>query len=409
MTRTRTVTPATSAISSLRTRADAAAWIWAFILPIEVVTGIPSEAIDLVRWLGLGVVVLAYQPDPSAPLRALVRSWGLLLATLAVVQVGAALLHGDWLRPGLLMAVSVVAAGLIALRTASHRPILYGYLAGCTLSAVVTIMQLLEVPTLSPGSPTIDRFPGLATTTIILTWQLGFAIIIAIYVIAVAERGSTTRRATSVSLGLLIVALLVCGTQGGLLALLVAGGCYTVRSWRRGSLGRGVRVGLAVIATAAVVVTVAAQFGLSAATIDEFGPGSGYVNERARIDLAVEAARTIRDNPLGGSGLASFREANVLVPHFLPLLAGVAAGVLGLVLGTWLFVKLAAAVLRGPLSDQAHAVFGWALTAAMFANTFTEPVGPFTGLSKLPLFAIGLVACKALCPEPPLESVEERP
>lgn len=396
MIRPRTEISGSPFLPMLRRQAAVFTWIWAFILPIEVVVGVPSAAIDAIRWAGFAVVVLAYLPDPSSPLRDLVRRWGLLLGALAVLQLVAAVLHGDGLRPGVLMVASVVAAGLLALRTGAHRPILYGYLAGCTLSSLVTVMQAMEVPTLAAGRSDANRFPGLATTTVIFTWQVAFAIIIAVWVVATTRPGSLMRWAGLASLVVLSAALLMCGTQGGLLALLVAGGCFAVRAWRRGSLAGSVRVGMVALVAVVVFVVAAGQLGLSANTIEEFLPGSGYENERARLDLARAGLGSIRDHPLGGSGFQAFKEANVLVPHTLPVYMGVAAGLVGLALGTWVLVQLFVVVVRGPRSDRASAVFGWTLTAAMFANTLTEPEGPFTGLSRLPIFAIGLVACRAV-------------
>lgn len=370
-------------------------WGWAAVLPIDVVEGIPRVLFDGIRYAGVAALLVIFPTtdDPAAG-RAL-RPWGILLGCLALVRISFALYHGDddGLQTGMLMAASLVAAGIVGLRTSLHRTVLMGFLAGATLSAIVTGMQSLGLATLAPGEPSIDRYPGLAASTIILTWQLAFAIIIAVWSAATTRRRSVGWFASLLSIPFLVWAMLVCGTQGGLFGLVAAAGCVLVRSWSRGSSRQVIKVGLLMVAVMVATVIALHEAGVEFATLREFLPSSGYENERARGQLLNDGLKVIADHPLVGTGTAQFQAQHRLVPHFLPVHFGVAAGLLGLGLGSWVLIRLGLVVMKGPAAETRSAVFGWALVAAMLAYTIPEPVGPFAGLNRLPLLAIGYLAC----------------
>ncbi len=90
------------------------------------------------------------------------------------------------------MVVGAATAPFVAWRVKAHRHILGGFLGGVLLSATVSLMQGLDIPTLQSGNQETYRYPGLASTTMLITWHLAFGLIVACYFLAQrASRAST--------------------------------------------------------------------------------------------------------------------------------------------------------------------------------------------------------------------------
>lgn len=391
--------PVASTLDTLRrrwpTRLDAGvvAVVWGVVLPIEFITKVPHWLLDGSRYLLALALIVAVPPTLEGRARARVDAIAILLLVLAAARLPAALVHDDsnGLNVVAVLVASVLACTPIAWRPNLHRSVLYGFMIGAMVSGVVSLMQALGIPTLRPPGPGAARYPGLSTYTMLLTWQLLFAVFVATHLLA-TERPRSLRWWTS------IPALLVCslasltnGAQGGLLGLVFASVAFV--GWRPRLLKRflvsrsAVVIGLGV----AAAVGAAALAGIRLVSIVEPLSKGGLVNERARWDIAVTGWNVLLDNPVLGVGRQQFIAEHVIAPHFLPIESGSSAGVAALVVAavlvalTWWIATRRPA--RGP-----YPMLGAVLLAAMCANTLTEAAGPFIGVSHLIVLLVAVVA-----------------
>ncbi|MBX3315017.1 MAG: hypothetical protein KF906_11920, partial [Actinobacteria bacterium] len=156
---------------------------WGILLPIEYVLEIPNTVFDLPRYVIAGIIAFAAPATLTGVARSrVVRLCGLLMV-LGVLRTGMAVHHHDraGLTLGAVLIGSVVSCVIVALRPRLHRTVLFGYMLGVTFSGVVCLMQALGIPTLRPPGPGAQRYPGLSTYTMLLTWQVLFAGLIAGY------------------------------------------------------------------------------------------------------------------------------------------------------------------------------------------------------------------------------------
>lgn len=366
-----------------------AAFCWAVLLPVDFVTGIRPELFDVARYAGAAWLVWQAVPDLEGVALQRVRRIAALMVALALVRGVMALPRAD--GNGTKFAVVLLAATavgyLLALRTEIHRAIAGGYLAGVTLSAVVSVMQALELPTLRAGDPVAQRYPGISTYTMLLTWQLAMGIILALYLVVAQRRGTRLWWAGAAALPFLVVAALANGAQGGFLGLGTAFLAFLLVM--RDRLDRrhvtAMAAGLAATVAVAVVGSLTATIDLSSLTV--LAQPKGLTNELARYDIAGVGLREFADSPLVGVSRSGFIEEHTIAPHFLPIDSAAVAGVLGLVAATALLGYLVVLVFRGPRSRSAEAVTGYLLLVVMTTNTITDSYGPFVGVSRAtPLF-----------------------
>ena len=296
------------------------------------------------------------------------------------------------------MLVSTACVALLALRPHVHRAIAGGYLAGVTLSAAVSIMQALHLTTLRQSVENSPRYPGVSTYTMLLTWQLAFALVLAVYLLATAAPRSRLRVAAAASVPLLLLATVTNGAQGGFMgigaAAVAAAWVYRDRLvWSR--IGRYLIAG--VLAVAAIAIVVVAS-GIDVPTIDGFLGDGGYRNEKARWKVAGQGWREMWNHPVLGMGRTNFMHRYTIAPHFLPIDSGVTAGLLGFAVAAYLLYLIGRLIWQGPADRRPETVTGFALLAAMGANTVTESYGPFIGLSRVSVLFLAVVAVKGLHP-----------
>ncbi len=389
---------------------DRLAWCWGFLIPIDFVQGVPGSILDAARYGAIVWLCVRLAPDLSTARRTVVIKFATLVAAVGVIRGTASVARMDRfaIMIAAVMVVGAATAPFVAWRVRAHRYILSGFLGGVLLSATVSLMQALDIPTLRPGNQEGNRYPGLASTSMLITWHLAFALIVACYFVGQRRERRVDRMLAGVTIPVALIALVANGAQGGLLGLAFAGLALAAFGWRHVTLRDAVRYGalaLVVLAAATVVVEVA---NVKTPTIDGLRGLGGYRNETARWQVAKDGARELAEHPLVGVGRTNFEDEYGLAPHFLPLEAGVTAGVVGFVVAMYLLWCLVRVLLQGPVGGRPEAWLGLALGAAMFANTLTETGGPFTGLPRFSLLLITVVACQgeqwpspaAVSPEP---------
>jgi hypothetical protein len=383
-------------------RVDRLAWCWGFLLPIDFLTAVPTQILDVVRYGGLAWLCLELTPDLTPARRPIVTRLALLVGAVALVRGLGSLARGD--RFGMFIAavmlLGAVTAPFVAVRVRAHMPLLAGFMTGVLLSAVVSVMQSLDITTLQEGLPSSERYPGLASTTMLITWHLAFGLIIACYFL-VARGQPSLYRATAVALiPIGSMAMLINGAQGGFIGMAFAALAVAAFGWRLVTWRQARPFVLGGAAVAVAVAAVVVGFSLATPTIDELGGEGGYGNTVARLDVNQQGLEELIAHPAFGMGRTNFAEkheaenGSLLAPHFLPLEAGVTSGIVGFALAAVLLWTLLVVIWRGPVGRRPEAWLGLALCAAMFGNALTETGGPFTGLPRFALLLVAVVACQ---------------
>lgn len=374
-----------------------------FLLPIDYVTGITPGVFDTARYLAVAWLIIRAPVTISDEVRRRVLVLAGAIAVVALTRgvFAVARLDKNSMVFAGVMLLSTVCAALIALRTQVHRALVVGYLGGLTVSAATSIMQALHLPAIRAGNLEGHRYPGVATLTMLLTWQLAFGILVAIYLLATRRRGTGAWILGLLLLPIFSAAILTNGAQGGLLGLVAAGFAlvYARPPGLRLILRRALVGG---VALAAVLVLVAVLSSIDLPTIGGLAGDDGYRNERARWDISVNGLREIRRHPVTGMGRTEFMDRYTIAPHFLPVDTGVVAGVLGLVLATGLLLYVVSLVLGGPADKDPLTILGFCVLAAVASDTLIESNGPFTGLSRVTVLFIAYVAAcgEHTVPEP---------
>lgn len=375
---------------------DRLAWWWGFLIPIDYVAGVPSGLLDAARYGAVIWLCLRLVPDLSAARRPVVLKLAALVVAVGTIRGLASVARAD--RFGMLIAAVMVVGALtapfVAYRVRAHRHILAGFLGGVLLSSVVSLMQGLDLPTLQEGNQEGNRFPGLASSTMLITWHLAFALIVACFFLSQRReaRGYRILAAATVPVGL--AALVGNGAQGGLLGLGMAGLVLLVFGWRSITLRSAVRYGGAALGVVVAIGVLVLAGHIKTPTIDGIRGTGGYRNETARWTVAKHGARELAEHPLVGVGRTNFEDEYGLAPHFLPLEAGITAGIVGFVVAAYLLWCLVRVLAQGPVGRRPEAWLGLALAAAMFGNTITETGGPFTGLPRFSMLLIAVIACQ---------------
>jgi hypothetical protein len=375
---------------------DRLAWWWGFLIPIDFVAGIPSGILDAARYGAVIWFCFRLAPDLSAARRPLVVKLAVLVAAVGIIRGLASVARAD--RFGMLIAavmvVGAATAPFVAWRVRAHRHILGGFLGGVLLSAVVSLMQGLDIPTLQTGNQEGNRFPGLASSTMLITWHLAFALIVACYFLTQPRESRLNRVLAGITIPVALAALLVNGAQGGLLGLIFAVLALAVFGWRYISLRDALRWGAIGLVSLVGIGALLLAADVRTPTIDGLRGLGGYRNEMARWNVAVDGAQELADHPLVGVGRTNFEDEYGLAPHFLPLEAGVTAGILGFAVASYLLWCLVRVLIQGPVGRRPEAWLGLALCAAMLGNSLIETGGPFTGLPRFSMLLIAVVACQ---------------
>ncbi|MBX3283865.1 MAG: hypothetical protein KF703_00835 [Actinobacteria bacterium] len=375
---------------------DRLAWWWGFLIPIDYVAGVPSGLLDAARYGAVIWMCLRFLPDLSEARRPIVVRLATLVAVVGTIRGLASVARTD--RFGMMIAAVMVVGALtapfVAWRVRTHRTILAGFLGGVLLSAVVSLMQGADIPTLQYGNQEGNRFPGLASSTMLITWHLAFALIVAVYFLSQRSEPRFHRILAAVTIPVGLAALVGNGAQGGLLGLACAALAMLAFGWRSITPKNLVRYGAPALGVVVVIGALVVAGHIKTPTIDGLRGVGGYRNETARWTVAEEGARKLAEHPLVGVGRTNFEDEFGLAPHFLPLEAGITAGVVPFAVAMYLLWCLARVILRGPVGRRPEAWLGLALCAAMFGNTLTETGGPFTGLPRFSMLLIAVIACQ---------------
>lgn len=391
-----------------RTDVRRMAFVVGVVLPIDHLTGVPHVVIDAVRYAGtLGVIALT-PAGISAPARRIAHRLIGLVVVLALVRIAFSLGHRDW--PAISYTAVMIVGGAIALlvayRPVLHRPVVAGWLVGITLSAVVALMQALSLPTLRQPEFDNDRFPGLTNLTMGFTWQMAYAFILWMYVVAVTTDRPRARVLAGLAAVACMVALLVNGAQGGLVGL-VAGFLAAVWVFRRHLTWQRIRVPLTIVVGAVAVAAVAFTLGwLELATVDGLTGAGDYENEKARWTVFKAAWREMAEHPLVGLGRTTFIDRYSISPHNLALDSGVIGGITGLAAGVALFGYTFTQWFRGPRDRRPETITAYVLLAALLSSFFTETQGPFIGLARITIMTIAVLTVTGHLPRGPEATIE---
>lgn len=348
--------------------------LWAALLRLDHVAWLPMRVPD--GWRAAGAAFVVFRLVVSIRRVRTVAPWVVLAVVIVAVRLAFAVGTGDGPARSIAftLAAALLAATVAAVGRDSTRPLLIGLAAGATLSASVAVLQMTGLARFTTIPEVSLRFPGMAVATTALTWHLAFG---AVCLLHLRRRWTDRRRRLAVHAALLVVALALvsCGSQGGLIALLVVAAIELVRHRHRVSLNA------TTAAIGAVVVAIVAVLMITS-VIDSIPPEKGFVNELARADIADDAIAAIADQPLRGPGFTAFNLEHGNQPHLLPLHLGVVAGVLGLVLGLGALAAIVVTAVRAwrrasdPEDDDRSITGAHLLTIiAMWATV--EPAGPF--------------------------------
>lgn len=385
------------------------ALVWAALLPIDYLHGVSVTLLDALRYSGAIVLTLAFAPTLAAEARPRLRQIGAILLGLATIRGLAAVVHHDpnGRQFAVVLTLATLVAWAMALRPRLHLHLVVGYMAGLTLSVAVSIMQALHLPTLVEGNNSGQRYPGLATYTMLFTWQVAVGMVILGVVITTRITHRHLWWWMSVALfPFFAMAMVTNGAQGGLLGLFTA----FVAFLRFGPVRLGSQAGrrwiMATLALVTLMVTAAFLTQIEIPTITDWGDG-GYHNERARFDIVFDGLNEFRAHPLLGVSRTDFIYQYRIAPHFLPVDSAAVSGVVGLALSVGLLGWLGWAVLRGPADRRAGTLGGYLVLVVLTTNTLTDSYGPFVGVSRaLPLW-IALVAAGGHWPPPRLDPEPE--
>lgn len=386
---------AAAVVAAVRRDVRPFAVVWAAFLPIDVVTGVEHAVFDVIRYGGAVVLVLCVRPEPrvAAERRTIQLAW--VLVALAVTRVLSGLAHDDraTVRYGLVLAMGA-AIGVLLVRRRSLLPaVTTGFLAGLALSAAVSLMQAMDLPTLAEGNTEGSRYPGLASYTTWFTWQIAVGLIIAVYLVATRRRTNPVQFRLAVPLvPLFALAMLTNGAQGGVLGLAAALIAVLFLQRDRISLATAATGTLAAVAVLMLGIAMVAAFDVEVPTLTDY-LDSDFRNENARIQTFREGIDEFTAHPLTGMSSKDYAARYGQLPHFLPIESGALSGVAGLAVSVVLVVGLGWLVFRRPDGSGSTSALGHALLASMFVSFFTGPQGPVLGLVRvLPLMAAILLA-----------------
>lgn len=372
------------------------AFAWAFVFPIDVVTGVPGWVFDGLRYAGAAWIVLRVRADLPATSRPLLRNLATLLLALAAVRGAMAVVNHDNpnVRFGAMLALGTAFAYLAVLRTSVHRAVIAGYLGGIAFSAAVSLVQSRHWGTIAPANLAGSRYPGLSTYNAVFSWHVATGFIVASYLVAANAR--VRNRTFWIACGVLplyALGLLTNGAQGGLLGVVAA---VLAVTWAgRGRITR-THLTRATVTATAIVVLVGVAVVVGGVDIPSLTNYDGsFTNEKARIESWRHGMRELVNHPL--TGMSSHTYLTTLryriVPHFLPLESGAMAGIAGFLVAGALVAYLCWLVFRGPADRRGETIAAYGVLASLLVNTLTEPQGPFQGVSRsVPLFLIVLYA-----------------
>jgi hypothetical protein len=373
-----------------------------FLVPVEVIDGLNSDVLLAGLIAVLLLVCIAYPSTVDRDHRQLVIVIVGLVVVTANVQRIQLLFEGSAssaAKAAASITIGCVAAGFAATRLEARDPLLRGFLAGVAVSSVVGVLQVADLSSPRPY-PIPNRGPGLAEFTTVQSFNCAAALIVAAYFTYLGR--STFERAIPAVFGVACgVGLAVNGAQGGIyaLAMVAAAVAFVARGRLRSGRTQRILIGAACLGVFVVVVPLA--LGVGVPSISGLGgdPEKGYGNEEARYDAAKAGVEELIDHPLTGPGAEDFHERHgEAMPHFLPLKAGVLAGVGGFLLGSAIVVGLVVLIARGPVGRSPAAWMGFAVLVVELARTLTTPDGPFGDTNSMVLFLVVALAAQGAEP-----------
>lgn len=366
---------------------------WGLLLPTYTIGTLPPEVFDAIRYAGVVLLLVRVRSDLNDGEKRHVTGWAVLIGVLGAARLGMSLPRDDMYGTvsGVVTLVALAAALVVVGRKQLHLPVLVGYTAGVTASAVVVVLQAAGLPNPTVPREGTLRIVGLSAQSTLLTYQLAIAVVLMAAVLI--GRLRAPRLMVVLSLMVCLAAMALSGGRGGILGLAFAA---VFVGLRYGYLRVAHVLGLVALGAAVWWFLDRAQ--LYTLTLDRLsGPAGGESSldrlSSGRLDIAGRAFAEILADPLFGPGIGQFRTEHTLVPHFMPLTIGLTAGVAGLVLGFVVLGRLTGVVLRRPPVVDGRFVVGAALCAVLLANSLTEPTGPFSGVERVTILLIALLMC----------------
>lgn len=336
------------------------------VMPIDTIAGVPAIVMDVARYGLAALIVVAIARHRRYATKAPLLDWaGFLMIASGVLSVLKATVFGDGLFEAVIAFFSPAAALLLVRQHVHLRPLLLGFVTGCTWSAADILLQANGLPFLGYESEDGFRVSGFSFSSTQVAPLLAVAICVVISSWAWKEKRLVWR--------ILLVAVLGSGlfiSQGrvGVAGLLVALVVLVLALLPRRPVVVG--FGMAIAGLAAYfsgVMTAFLDFVLrtNAPVIADFSSGRDRLNE-----VAWEAF-------WAGGALGVVPDVrHLLSPHMAPVTAAVNIGPFGLLATSALCLMLAYVAFFGSVPIVFRMIAAVALVTAGI-----EPNGFFVGFT----------------------------
>lgn len=350
--------------------------LFGFVLPIDIISTLSPETLDLIRY-GLALLVVLRSKDMRGHLKFRTVSWvaGLLLIA-GLVGLVKALISSSSFETYLIAVISVLVAMFVAKSATNISQILTGFSFGMVASALDIIAQASGLPHLGENSEYGIRISGFSFNS---TTAAPF-LAVAICVLVLRRNSSDGHKASKwswiirgASVVVLASGLLLSGGRGGIAGLALALSVVGLSGLRRRPLLAAI---LMISATVLVVLnrTTIVNFLTQNRTTHGFTSGRDVLNQQA-FDAFWSG---------GIFGLDTNTRLS-LNPHTPILGFALDSGVIGLsVMLTLVTLNLWFIVGKNPGFPLEHR----AIATVSFVTSLLEPTGFYVGLSKIMVFMI---------------------
>lgn len=357
-------------------------FVLGLLLPIDYLQGVPTVALDGLRYALIAIIVVRVRRSGGLPLPILIAGGSLIGIGVYCFVSGTASGVQSLSIFGVVAMLSGLIGMMMASRNALHLPLLLGFLVGATASATDVVLQSLGLPYL--GTPSIYgiEYSGFSEKRTHLAPILAIAAIL--YVTPYLWRG----RRSLTYLGLrffglcvTIVALVLSGGRAGFIGLGAALVLWAMLNVKRDPLPV-----LSVAMAGAVVVYLQRDSHLFLRLFED------GIGESGRASRNFAALRAYLSAPILGPDPTSDIARDGSNAHFPVLVFGLNAGVLGVVGALLLMGVLALAVLRGTRQSTLHQ-HAPLIALIMCITSLVEPVAFFIGAGRSVLLFVVLAGC----------------
>lgn len=361
---------------------------WGFILPIYATVNVAPVWFDAARLAGAVLIGVRLQAERSSKM--FQRITIPLLAAGSMQFVGGLMTPREDPTQGAFVLVSAVVGLVIAVRPSIYRPVLGGFSAGATLSGIVVLMQVMELP--NPALPLIGygRFQGLSASGVRGSVEMSVAgLLLCVWLLHARARPMLIRLIALLAALICLIALLASGGRGGLLGL----GLAVIIAVRQKLLRP--RHLVAVAALVCGVLYLADRNGLALSTLDRITGKAGGATDpditTGRADLFWQALHETFAHPILGMGAISFQSTYGHLPHVAPLTLAVSGGIIGAVAGIWLLGGLMVNTFAKSSAGAPWQVgAGRCLASILLLMSFLDVNGPFLGAAVVTILFLSL-------------------